>query len=184
MKTLHGSCRAFRRESAGRSRKKWGKSRPLASFLDAMTRWTEGHAWAIFKNRGEPLPDPAGTVADVCTNAARPRKFTNDPRHAFQIQLCRPRSDGKTPIDGRRCWTSDRPPARAVGLGGRPRKPHPFAPSLPQLTDEEEDKLDGHYQPLQFCTHSGPGFAGARRVHEPPRRNSDQAGAGTRYFRR
>src|SRR5688572_30752368 len=31
----------------------------------------------------------------------------------------------------------------AVARADEPRKPHPFAPSLPELTEEEEKKLDG-----------------------------------------
>ena len=44
-----------------------------------------------------------------------------------------------------------------------PRKPHPFAPSLPQLTDEEEDKLDDIIN--RFILHDSgrlPGAEGTR----------------------
>ncbi len=44
------------RESLLAEPEKW-ENQDLASFLEAMTRWTEDMP-GYFKNRGEPLPDP------------------------------------------------------------------------------------------------------------------------------
>src|SRR5437899_2966542 len=37
---------------------------------------------------------------------------------------------------------ADPPPAGRTPEGTTPRKPHPFAPSLPETTKEEEDRFD------------------------------------------